>query len=230
MLDLPVIRRLSPNDEPLFEQTPMVTGAKILLVYSRRVFLDSDTESEGRMETGDHAAPEATESEAMEEEGSAVPATDSSPSEMQLEKWRRRRRLQRLVRRNGGDPTNPTDSLVLAMLAAEPPIVIVSHDVDAAAILEAMYLQDEERLRTTMSQGLQNEDTALVGIPTAEVAETESGMVQMDSEKEPVRTIEVTSQQDVEGQLEPALQEPMALNEQDTSPVSVDNAGLQPEK
>ena len=53
----------------------------------------------------------------------------------------------RLVRRNGGDINHPTESLVLAMLAAEPPVVITSHVVDAGTMLEAMCHQDEDRLR-----------------------------------------------------------------------------------
>ena len=57
-LDLSVLSRLHQTDEPLFEQPPMTKGAQILLVYSGWVFLDSDTESEGREDTTDSAAPD----------------------------------------------------------------------------------------------------------------------------------------------------------------------------
>ena len=157
--------------------------------------LDSDTESEGRVETGDHAAPDATASEAMEEEGSEVSATDSSTSDMQIAdtppthvtgKRRRKRRLPRLIRRNGGDPTNPTDSLVLAMLAAEPPVIFVNHEADATELLEAMYQQDEERLRMTVQQGHQFVDAVATGLPNLEGAEIEYPTVLTSLEHEPV--------------------------------------------
>ena len=84
-------------------------------------------------------------------------ASDSSTSDMHLEdpppyeatgKRRRKRRLRRLVRRNGGGSTNGTDDLVLAMLAAEPPVDLAGqYEMDASEILETMYLADEERQR-----------------------------------------------------------------------------------
>ena len=56
------------------------------------------------------------------------------------------RRLRRLVRRNGEVRANYIDDRVMAMLVAEPPVNITSHDeMDATEIMESMYLADEER-------------------------------------------------------------------------------------
>ena len=47
------------------------------------------------------------------------------------------------------------------MLASEPPVVIMSHEVGAGAMLEVMYLQDENRLREVVLQAFQTAATGL---------------------------------------------------------------------
>ena len=57
----------------LFQQAPQVGGAQNILVYSGRVFLDSDTESEGREDQPEPEAPDPSPPEAMEEAAQAPP-------------------------------------------------------------------------------------------------------------------------------------------------------------
>ena len=110
-LDLSVLSPLHQTDEPLFEQPPMIQGAHILLVYSGRVFLDSDTESEGREDTTDSAAPDPPTTDAMEEGDQDESASDSPSSDMQVED-----RLRRLVRRNSELSAHAIDDRVMATL------------------------------------------------------------------------------------------------------------------
>ena len=159
----------------------MIQGAQILLVYSGRVFLDSDTESEDREDTTDPAAPGQPPTDAMEEVEQDVSASDSPTSDMQFEdtpppevtgKRKRKRRLRRLVRRNGEVRANEIDDRVMAMLPAEPPVNIADHEeMDARELLDSMYLADEERL--------QEEASTILFTPPPAIAE---GTSQVDME------------------------------------------------
>ena len=66
-LDLSVLSRLSPTNRQLFQQAPLVGSAQVILVYSGRVFMDSDTESEGRDDQSEPADTDQQPQDAMGE-------------------------------------------------------------------------------------------------------------------------------------------------------------------